>query len=341
MLTRQDVEKALDYMEQSNLIRLARSASSSNWQQLYCPFHNNGQERKPSCGCSLVSEIRNGQEYPIGMWHCFACGASYSFANGIKQILTLKGSSVEAHPFLKPFMEGQIQTDLSSLIPPDMMASLVNKYAAESLRLRIQGKQTFVSEGELKSYRFTVPYMYQRRLTDAVIAKYDVGFDGKFIPPGRRKSLPCVTFPVRDIQGRTLFICRRSIEGKFFNLPTNVEKPVYGIYELPADAKEVIICESIFNALTCVVYGRPAVALLGTGTPYQINQLKRLGAASYVICLDNDEAGRRGTAKLKKALSESAMVWTMTVPGSEDAPEGRDVNDLEYAEFEQCYAMRE
>ena len=335
MLTRDDVEKALDYMDQANLIRLARSTSGSNWRQLHCPFHNNGQERKPSCGCSLVSEIRNGQEYPIGMWHCFACGASYSFVNGVKEILTLKGSSIEAHPFLKPYMEGQVQSQLDSLIPPDMMASVVNKFAAESLRLRIRGQQQFVSEEELKSYRFIVPYMYQRRLTDPVIAKYDVGFDGKFIPPGRKKCLPCITFPVRDIKGRTLFICRRSIEGKFFNVPTNVEKPVYGIYELPSGTKEVIICESIINALTCVVYGRPAVALLGTGTPYQINQLKRLGVASYVICLDNDEAGQRGTNKLKKALAESAMTWAMTVP------EGKDVNNLEYAEFEQCYAMRE
>lgn len=336
MLTRDDIEKALDYMDQHNLIRLARSVSAnSNWHQLHCPFHNNGQEKKPSCGCSLETSYANGVEYPIGNFHCFSCGISYPLAKAIEEILTLKGTSIEAHPFLKPYMEGQIQTNADSLVPDEMMASLVNKFAVESLRLRLQGKQTYVSEEELASYRFTVPYMYQRKLTDAVIDKYDVGFDGKFIPPGRKKPLPCVTFPVRDIQGRTLFICRRSIEGKFFNLPTNIEKPVYGMYELPPETKEVIICESIFNALTSVVYGRPAVALLGTGTQYQIDQLRKLGVQSYVICLDNDEAGRKGTAKLKKALSNSAIVWTMTVP------EDKDVNDLTKEEFESCYSLRE
>lgn len=337
MLTRDDIEKALDYMDQNNLIRLSSSISvNSSWRQLHCPFHNNGQERKSSCGCSLESSYANGVEYPAGQFHCFSCGISYPFPKAVKEILSLKGTSIEAHPFLKPYLEGNINQNIDSLIPDNVMSGLVNKYAAEDLRLRVLGKKSYVSEEELASYRFVVPYMYQRKLTDAVIEKYDVGFDGKFVPPNRKKAMPCITFPVRDIQGRTLFICRRSVEGKFFNLPINVEKPVYGIYELPENTKEVIICESIFNALTCVVYGHPAVALLGTGTPYQINQLNRLGVASYVICLDNDDAGRRGTEKLKKALSSNAMVWSMTVP-----PDGRDVNDLTKEEFDQCYLNRE
>lgn len=336
MLTRQDVESVLDYLDKNNIIRLARSSSNSKWQQLHCPFHNNGQERRPSCGCSLEEEIRNGVTYHIGVYHCFACGATYSFVAGTLEILKLKGTSVEAHPFLKPYMEGQVQQDIDSLVPTELLASVVNKYAAESLRMRLQGKQMYVSEEELQSYRFIVPYMYQRKLTDAVIEKYDVGFDGKFVPPGRKKNLPSITFPVRDIQGHTLFICRRSVEGKFFSLPTNIEKPVYGIYELPPNTREVIICESIFNALTCVVYGHPAVALLGTGTPYQMDQLRKLGVQSFVICLDNDEAGRKGTERIKKALSGYAMVWTMTVPD-----DGRDVNDLDYETFEKCYASRE
>ena len=332
-LTRDDVEAVLDYMEEANLMRLARP--TGNWHQIYCPFHSDGNEKKPSCGCCLVEENRNGKFYPVGNFHCFSCGAAYSFSDGIKEILKMHSSSIEAHPFLQKYVDNISQEDLHSLVPKELMSSLYSKFAAESLKMRVKGQQQFISENELASYRYTVPYMYQRKLTDDVIVKYDVGFDGNHIPPGRKKPLPCVTFPVRDIQGRTLFICRRSIEGKYFNLPQNIEKSVYGIYELPKNTKEIIICESVFNALTSVVYGRPAVALLGTGTEYQIEQLKRLGVPSFVICLDNDEAGRRGTAKLKKALSKSKIVWTMTVP------EGKDVNQLSKEEFEQCYAMRE
>ena len=65
-----------------------------------------------------------------------------------------------------------------------------------------------------------------------------------------------------------------------------------------------MICESVFNALTCVVYGHPAVALLGTGSSSQIDQLKKLGVSSFVICLDNDDAGKTATENLVKELSK-------------------------------------
>ena len=213
---------------------------------------------------------------------------------------------------------------------------MMTRYAADDLKARmLAAKKKYVSEDELASYRFTVPYMYERRLTDEVIEKYDVGFDDNFIPPGRKKPLPCVTFPVRDETGGTLFFCRRSIEGKFFNYPEGVDKPVYGLYELPKNCEEVIICESVFNALTCVVYGKNAVALLGTGNAKQIEQLRRLQVRSYVIALDNDEAGHKGAKKLKKALSNSGFVWEMTMP------EGKDVNDCDYETFMQCYNNKE
>lgn len=335
MLASNDIETALEYMDANGLIRLGRR--TGRWHQLHCPFHNDGQEKKPSCGCSLETETANGITYYAGQFHCFSCSASYSFGRGIKEILRIKGTSLEAHPTLQKYVDGNTQvSEEDKLVSPDVYASIMAKYAAEDVRSKmLVNKTKYVSEEELARYRFTVPYMYERKLTDPVIIKYDVGVDMNFIPPGRKKPLPCITFPVRDIEGRTLFFCRRSIEGKFFNYPEGVEKPVYGVYELPEGCKEVIVCESVFNALTSVVYGHPAVALLGTGNSMQIEQLKRLGVNNYVICLDNDEAGRKGTAKLKKALSKSGFVWTMTVP------EGKDVNDLSYEEFIECYNNRE
>lgn len=333
MFTRDEIESALQYMDQQGLIRLSNSVST--WHQIYCPFHSNGQERKPSCGVSLESSTVNGITRSPGSFHCFACGATYSLSNGIKEIFKLKGTSLAAHPFLEPYVSNADTSPKDSLIPNDIMSDVLTSYAVDSLKMRVANKQHFITEEELAGYRFTVPYMYQRKLTDEVIEKYDVGYDANHIPPGRSKPLPCVTFPVRDALGRTLFICRRSIVGKYFNIPTGIEKSVYGIYELPPTAKEVIICESVFNALTCVVYGHPAVALFGTGTTHEITQLQRLGVSTYIICLDNDEAGNRGAEKLKKGLSRAAMVWTMHVP------EGKDVNDLSKEEFEEVYARRE
>jgi len=333
MTTRNDVEKAIQYMDAHNLIRANRPMN--NWYSVHCPFHNNGQERKPSCGCSLEGETRNGNTYYPGTWHCFACGVTYPFSVGVQEILKLKNTTMEEHPELQQYVNTDIQVQKDSLIPDQLMTNIFSTFAAADLRTRVLHKQEFVSEEELAGYRFTVPYMYERKLTDPIIEKYDVGFDPNHIPPGRKKPLPCVTFPVKDLQGNVLFICRRSIEGKYFNLPQGIEKSVYGIYELPPETKEVIICESVFNALTCVAYGHPAVALFGTGTTYEMDQLKKLGIPNYIVCLDNDEAGNRGAAKIKKALSKTSMVWTMHVP------EGKDVNDLTYEEFVEVYNARD
>lgn len=133
---------------------------------------------------------------------------------------------------------------------------------------------------------------------------------------------------MRDIKGRSLFIVRRAISIKRFYIPNDIQKPVYGIYELPRGCQSVVIVESCFNALTSVRYGKPAVALLGTGTPYQIEQLKRLGVREFILGFDPDEAGERATRRLKKALKSVALVWQF-----EGIPEGKDINDLSEEEF--------
>ena len=55
--------------------------------------------------------------------------------------------------------------------------------------------------------------MYKRRSTDEIIEKFDVGFDNHFELKdkfGKVKSvLRCLTFPVRDINGNTLFIAEK------------------------------------------------------------------------------------------------------------------------------------
>ena len=287
------------------------------------------------CETSTQSFVLDGN---ILTHNCFTCGWAKSLPDTITELLKKKNTSKSGLDWLKeniPDFDGEIG-DFDYLIPPELSQNIQNKYAIDYINTQIL-KQTgnYVSEQELASYRMTVPYMYQRGLTDEIIEKYDIGYDGKFIPEGRKKPLPCVTFPVKDLKGNTLFLCRRSIEGKFFHYPRSVEKSVYGIYELPADVKSVLVCESCFNALTAVKYGYPAVALLGTGTTNEITQLKRLGVQEFVLCLDGDEAGRKGAEKLKKALRSVALVWTIQMPPD------KDVNDCTKEEFDALYATRE
>jgi len=180
-----------------------------------------------------------------------------------------------------------------------------------------------VTEEELDKYRFYHDYMYIRKLNDVVIEKFDIGYDNE---------TQCLTFPVRDVQGRTLFIARRGVTGKFFNYPENVDKPLYGIYELPKDCKEVIICESIFNALTCWVYGRPAIALMGLGSEKQYEMLNNLNVRSLVLALDPDEQGDRATKKLQRNILHK-IISVFMYPNY--MYENKlDINDLTKEEFD-------
>ena len=283
--------------------------------QFNCPIHAGGQERKPSCGISTV----NKEGMPAGIVHCFTCGYTATLEQMISHCFGKDDDGVFGREWLiKNFLTISIENRKDIILDLQRGNNKITN--------------NYITEEELDSYRYYHPYMYKRRLTDEVIEQFDVGYDNHFELKdkfGKVKSvLRCLTFPVRDINGNTLFIARRSVDIKFFHYPEGINKPVYGLYELPKDAKEVIVCESILNALTCYVYGKPAVALLGLGTEYQYEQLRKLGCRKIITALDPDAAGQRATARLKKALNGSKLVTSYIIP------EGKDINDLEKEEFE-------
>lgn len=330
-----DVVGILRKLEELHLIRL--NQQNDEWYSIYCPFHSNGQEKRASAGVLMRPKVKGGVKYPEGLVHCFTCHYAKSLPDAITDLLHDKHISKTGLEWLKENIAGfDIEdAEIDYLLPRELVETIEAQYAVKQVQsLLNQNITQYVSEEELARYRFTVPYMYERKFTDEAIALYDIGFQADWIPPGRKNPIPCITIPVRDLQGRTLFLCRRSIEGKIYNYPKDVLKPVFGIDVLPSNCKSVVVCEGAINAITAHIYGYNAVALLGTGTQYQINSLKRLGLQSIVLCLDGDEAGRNAAAKLKRALSKNCIVWTMNMPL------GKDVNDCTKEEFDEIYKNR-
>lgn len=330
-----DVELILKKLESMNFVRLKKRVG--NYMTCYCPFHNDGNEKKPSCGVLLVDEYKGNSHYPAGWWHCFSCGYAKTMPEAIEDLLKMHNITQSGLEWLKSNIPGfSLDVDFDFLIPKELMNNVTGQFALEYIKQLEGTSQKYVSEEELATYRYIVPYMYERKLTDDIIIKFDVGFDAHFRSnPKNTKETPCLTFPVKDINGNVLFIYRRSIQGRFHNYPEGVLKPVYGIDQIPKGCRSVIICESIINALTCWVYGYVAVALMGTGNSYQIQQLKELGVSEFIICLDGDDAGRKGTAKLKRALSSIALIWVMHIP------ENEDVNSITRETFDKVYNERD
>lgn len=275
---------------------LEKTMPIKDYIMVTCPYHKNGQERKPS------AQIREKD----GLFYCFTCKETHSLPDMITHCLHENGwnwllknfSSVE-------ISERHIELDFSRETP----------------------KQEFVDKSQLAKYRFTHPYMFKRKLTMNIIKKFDIGYD---------KETNCITFPVKDKKGNILFFARRSVATKFFSYTKGAEKPLYGIYEIyremshGKDIKEVYITESIINCLTLWTWGYYALALNGTGSYAQIEELKKLPFRTIILALDPDNAGRTGTAKIQKALKNHKFVKTVEIP------EGKDVNDLTKEEFLKC-----
>lgn len=334
-----DIQQTLIILESHGLFRLGRP--SGDWYQVYCPVHSAGGESHPSCGVLMHDKYSNGEMTPAGLCHCFACGMSKMLPEVVTIALGHKGITQDGKDWLKENAPGLGWDDngvssYNRLIPDSIVIGINNQIALEKMKAKMaETKRIYVSEEELQKYRFTVPYMYERKLTDKSIEEYDIGFDVEFVPYGRKKPTPCITFPVRDEQGRTLYIVRRAIQGKFYFIPDDVPKVVYGVDLLPQDCNEVMICESFINAITAHQYGFNTVALMGTGSQEQYKQLRTLGVRRFIIALDPDDAGLRGTKKLQKALKDVALVYNMT----QYLPVGKDINECEEYEVREAYKL--
>lgn len=267
-----------------------------------CPYHKGGQEKRPSAGIKKSD----------GTFHCFACDATHSLQEMVSFCLGNNDDITGAKGWswiLQHF--GTVSVETRKPLKLDFERHHTSKPV-----------QKAVSEEELDSYRVYHPYMWKRKLTPEIVERFDIGYDS---------HTRCITFPVREIHGTTLFVARRSVESKFFNYPAGAEKPVYGLYELSCLDKypsEVIICESMLDALACWVYGKPAVALNGLGNDLQFRQLNEMPCRKFILATDSDQRGMEARGRIRKNLRGKLVSEYILPPGR------KDMNDLSKEEFD-------
>ena len=283
---------------------------SGNDIMVSCPYHKGGQERKPSMG------IRKSD----GMCHCFACNTTVPLQNLISHCF---GDESKVGAFgwnwlLKNFLTISIEERKD--IDLDFTRS---RDTTDNIRC-----ENYVTEEELDEYRYTHPYWAKRKITDTdLIELFDLGYDRK---------TDCITFPVRDVSGRCLFVARRSTKTKYFNYPKGAEKPLYGLYELTELSKlhhghwenDIIVCESMLDALTCWQYGKYAVALNGLGNERQFRELRDMPCRKLILATDADEAGMTARKRIRKNVKNkliSEYRW--------DLSKAKDINDMDFDMF--------
>lgn len=275
--------------------------------QVCCPYHKNGQERRPSAG------IRKND----GIFHCLACGEVHSLQEVISYCFGHYDDIVGTFGWqwlLKNFAIIQTEERKDVIIDYDRFHRTINS----------NDSRGYVKEEELEKYRYIHPYMYKRGLTDDIIELFDIGYDA---------DSKCITFPVKDIQGNCLFIARRSVVGKYFNYPTGAVKPLYGLYELYSvgligkynhghdTVKEIIVTESMLDALSFWTIGKYAVALNGTGNELQFKQLRDLTCRKIILATDNDKAGKEARKRIRQNVTNKLITEYIFPDGRKDANE--------------------
>ena len=284
----------------NNIPLIQKTLETTSDIMIQCPYHGGGQEKKPSAG------IRKSD----GMFHCFACNEVHTLPEVISHCFGQDSFGKFGWQWLvKNFATVQIEN----------RADIKLDFSRDAKPV----KQVYITEEELDKYRYYHWYWEKRKITDKdIIELFDLGYD---------KDSKCITMPVRDINGNCLFIARRSIRGKFFNYPQGVEKPVYGLYEIKksnVNVDEIIICESMIDALTAWQYGKIAVALNGLGTDLQFQQLNKFPCRKYILATDNDNAGMNARIRIKRNLKHKIITQYIIPKGK------KDLNDLEKCEFD-------
>ena len=305
-----------------------------------CPYHKDGMERRPSMGISKET----------GISHCFTCNAvvslpeliSYCF--GDKSKIAREGWKWLLRNYATMEVEERQHVKLDFGRNDISMGNrkAFDRFIITGVRDK-SDNNNFVSEIELDKYRYYHPYWAKRGITDEnIIELFDLGYD---------KDTKCITMPVRDVHGNCLFIARRSVQTKWFNYPQGVEKPLYGLYELykcittqtetiyldedkneigripkgifTAFYNEIIVCESMIDAITSWQRGRPCVALNGLGTALQFKQLRELPCRKLILATDMDEAGLKARERIKKNVTNKIIMeylWDKNV--------AKDINDM-------------
>lgn len=266
-----------------------------------CPYHKDGQERRPSAG------IRKSD----GLFHCLACdktvGIDELIANCFGKADPLWGYQWLTKNFLTVRVEERKPLKLNfSRVPPR------------------KEEIVYVSEEELDKYRYTHEYVHKRGVTDDIIELFDIGYD---------TETDEITFPVRDKTGGCLFVARRSVKGKRFDLPKDIEKPLYGLYEVGSDrCDKIYVCEGLFDCLRLWCNGMRAVAGFGClFSDYQMRLLEALPTRHIVLALDNDKAGREANKRIRQRIKNKIVTEVILPQGKKDIGECTDeeINNME------------
>lgn len=264
-----------------------------------CPSHKGGQENHPSC---YVYTRKDNDNVPFGFYKCFTCGDQ-------GQLYKLVAKCFEcSYDEAKRWLVDNFSRSILDEVPLELPEIILDK-----------SKPIYLNEKELDRFAYFHPYMFDRKLTKPIIMKFKIGWN---------PETDALTFPIWDAQGRLIGVTERLVKKKGFNIPKGMPKVVYLLnFIIKEGITEVYVVESQIDALYLWSLGKPAIALLGTGSKDQYEILKKSGIRTYHLALDGDMAGRHGVRNFIDRMPNNVMIDVLMLPDQ------KDINDLSLEEI--------
>lgn len=151
-------------------------------------------------------------------------------------------------------------------------------------------------------------YIEKRGLDVGICCDFYVGFDPEADPAGKGHKTPRLIIPTSRSHYVARAIYDDKVEKKFRKMnPAGCKAGIFNIKTLnKPTTKEVFIAEGAIDALSFLTVGAEAIALNSAENADKfINYVKAnrpRPEITFIIALDNDEAGQKKTAKIAAAL---------------------------------------
>ena len=248
--------------------------------------------------CPLCGHGKNGDGLTFNMTSssyglkCFGCGFSgdiidlyqqwkqIDYNTALKELAKLLHITID--PYSSPEPAGQTPAEHPQKSTPE----LDQKEPAEPANYVGYYKTCKANLVQAKDY------LQSRGISLETAARYAVGYDSR----DRR-----IVIPVSE----SFFISRAAAgqEPRYKN-PAGQQVQIFNLNALYNGAGAVYVTEGVFDALSIIEAGAEAIALNSTSNAgLLIEKLEQKpSAATLLLCLDNDEAGKKATEDLKAGL---------------------------------------
>jgi DNA primase len=303
-----------------------------------CPFHKGGEERKPSFSVNV----------DLGVYHCFTCHETGSIRTLLKK-LDLPRAQIDSElAIIQPELERHAQN-----FKLEKQHSFVNNdpFRADYV----------LPESLLGVYDWCPTMLVEKGFDQAVLRQMDVGFDrtnfritypirdmyGNLagfsggVTPWTAQQMP----KYKVYEGRRKGFNNRWIQSDFgewfdekhpdyhfenHDFLWNYDEVFASAMAMSDPSYRVYVVEGFKACLWMLQNGfKTTVALMGSYiSDRQQQMLHRLGC-TVVLCLDNDDAGRRATLRIGDLLWRPLHGRLLVMPYYEDTFEDSQPDDYE------------